>query len=205
MSQLFLNSIKNIGYIKRRINGIFFSFFLRLSRSLLRRFGYELRPVSTGINVAAALTVKESEYYTEWSPPCPLFTPWVGHPSFEAVYEGIQPYTMVPRDHCYILLSLARYATYLSGDFAECGVYKGGTAMLLSRVLSETDKTLYLFDSFKGLPKGNTEKDNNYWHEGKFAIESAESVKNLLSDFSDIIEIREGWIPETFTGLENNC
>ena len=37
------------------------------------------------------------------------------------------------------------------GDFAECGIWKGGTALLLARVLNDrTGKTLYLFDSFEG-------------------------------------------------------
>ena len=50
-------------------------------------------------------------------------------------------------------MGLASYASNLLGDFAKCGVYKGGTALLLSRVMSAQGKTLHLFDGFKGLPK----------------------------------------------------
>jgi O-methyltransferase len=178
-------------------------------KSLLHRLGYEIHPIRASLDTPldedhlAALTVKESEYYTKWTAPCPLFTPWVGHPDFQTIYEGVAPYTIVSPDRCYMLVSLARYAIHLEGDFAECGVYKGGTALLLARVVKDKNKSLYLFDSFKGLPEVNRKEDKRF-HEGEFAAESLQSVKQLLSDFRDIIDIRQGWIPETFTGLEDN-
>ena len=70
------------------------------------------------------------------------------------VYEGgVEKDTLFSPDRCYCLMSLASYASNLLGDFAKCGVYKGGTALLLSRVMSAQGKTLHLFDGFKGLPK----------------------------------------------------
>ena len=140
-------------YIRRsyyRLRRLYRALSIHLCKSLLRRFNYGIHPVSESVDTLAALTVKESEYYTEWHSPCPLFTPWVGHPDFQKVYEGVGRYTIVSPDRCYILKSLADYATHLNGDFAECGVYKGGTALLLCRVLNNVDKTLYLFDSFEG-------------------------------------------------------
>lgn len=176
-----------------------------LGKSLLGRFGYEVRtarPVRLSVDALAAMTVKDSQYYTSWSTRCPIFTPWVGHPDFRTLYEGVASYTEVSPDRCYMLASLARYATHLHGDFAECGVYKGGTALLLSRVLDTTGKRLFLFDSFQGLPRGDQEKDK-WFYEGQYAVDSVESVRELLIDFRHMIDIREGWIPETFAGLEN--
>jgi hypothetical protein len=133
-------------------------------KSVLLRLGYEIRavrqPVVENIDFKAALTVKESQYYSQWLGPCPLFSPWLGHPDFQAVYEGADCYTLVSPDRCYMLVSFARYASHLAGDFAECGVYKGGTALLLARILkTSANKRLYLFDSFQGLPKIDQEKD----------------------------------------------
>jgi O-methyltransferase len=102
-----------------------------------------------------------------------------------------------------MLTALAHYASCLQGNFAECGVYKGGTALLLARILKDTDKMLYLFDSFKGLPKGSQERDQ-WFTEGQFAATSAESVEELLREFQSRIDIRCGWIPQTFSGLDNN-
>jgi len=60
-----------------------------------------------------------------------VFSAWLGDPDFRRLYDGIERYTVVSPDRCYMLFALARYASQLDGDFAECGVYKGGTALLL--------------------------------------------------------------------------
>jgi O-methyltransferase len=175
-----------------------------LAKSVARRLGYEVHRSRAGesIDHLAARSVRDAEYYTQWSPPSPLFAPWAGHPTFERLYEGVERYTIVPRDRCYILASLADYASHLPGDLAECGVYKGGTALLLCRVTAGRQKRLYLFDSFEGLPAGHPDKDK-WFEEGQFTIGSVDSVKHLLSDFDDVTNIRKGWIPETFAGLED--
>ena len=175
-------------------------------KSLLLRLGYEVRAVSQpavqDVDFLAAATVKESQYYSQWSSRCPLFSPWLGHPEFQEIYEGASPYTLVSPDRCYILVSLARYASHLAGDFAECGVYRGGTALLLARVLTKAaSKRLYLFDSFKGLPRMDRERDP-WFSEGQYCSESVEAVEALLADFRNMVDIRAGWIPETFQGLE---
>jgi O-methyltransferase len=177
-------------------------------KATLLRLGYEIRstnqPAMEDIDFKAAKSVKEAEYYSQWVGPCPLFSPWLGHPDFQIVYEGAAPYTLVSADRCYILINLAHYASYLTGDFAECGIWKGGTALLLARVLKNADgKRLYLFDSFEGLPKPSLERDP-WFREGQYRAESVEAVRDLLSDFRSMIDIRCGWIPDTFQGLENN-
>jgi len=178
-------------------------------RSLLLRLGYEIHSVTTpevpqDVDFLAASTVKESQYYARWVAPCPLFSPWLGHPDFQALYDGVEPYTIISPDRCYMLISLARYASRLAGDFAECGVLRGGTALLLARILENTEqKRLYLFDSFKGLPKTHKEKDP-WFSEGQYCAGSIEAIAELLSDFQRAIDIRCGWIPQTFRGLEDN-
>ena len=177
-------------------------------KAVLHRLGYEIHALSQpnvlDVDFKAAMTVKESQYYSQWMAPCPLFSPWSGHPEFQSVYEGAEPYTLVSPDRCYILISLARYARHLAGDFAECGVWNGGTALLLARILgNRTQKKLYLFDSFQGLPKLSGEKDQ-WFFEGQYAAESLEKVEGLLSEFRKIIDVRCGWIPGTFRGLEDH-
>jgi O-methyltransferase len=175
-----------------------------LAKSLARRLGYEVHRTRTGTSVdeLAARSVRDAEYYTRWSPPAPLFTPWSGHPTFERLYEGVDRHSIVPRDRCYILASFADYASHLPGDLAECGVYRGGTALLLCRVTAGRRKRLYLFDSFEGLPALDPHKDE-WFEEGQFTIETVDSVRHLLRDFGDVTDIRAGWIPETFSGLED--
>ena len=175
------------------------------SKSMLRRFGYEVYASGKGsIDYEAAATVKEAKYYSRWVGPCPLFSPWLGHPTFHTVYDGAQQLTIVSPDRCYILISLAGYAVHLPGDFAECGVYKGGTALMLARTLKgKADKKLYLFDSFRGLPKVDEHRDQ-WFSERDFSVESVQGIRNVLAEFDSIVDIRQGWIPETFQGLESN-
>lgn len=52
----------------------------------------------------------------------------------------------------------------IPGAFVECGVWRGGSAMLIAKMLSNrniTDKKIYLYDTFEGMTKP-TEADKNY-------------------------------------------
>lgn len=55
--------------------------------------------------------------------------------------------------NAYNLYQFACQTRSVPGAIAELGVYKGGTAKLLSHVLADTGKTLHLFDTFSGMPK----------------------------------------------------
>jgi O-methyltransferase len=174
-------------------------------KALLRRWGYELRRVKRGVSPERILaeTGRDAPYYVEYSTPWPIFAPWVGHPDFIGLYEGIASLAVGCPERGYVLMSLAQYARYLPGDFAECGVYRGGSALLLCRTLQDTSKRLYLFDSFQGLPALDAKHDRTVdFREGQFSV-SAETVRQLLSDFRQRIDLREGWIPDTFRGLES--
>ena len=173
----------------------------RLARSVAARLGYEVHRMTD--EDTAARSARDHESYTRWSAPCPVFTPWIGQPEFEALYEGVGPLTKVSRDRCYFLAKLAEHASYLRGELAECGVYRGGSALLLCHVIVGTGKRLYLFDSFEGLPTPQPDKDGGWFEEGQFAIDTVDSVKHLLRDFEEFTEVRKGWFPETFGGLED--
>lgn len=52
-------------------------------------------------------------------------------------------------------------ANHLDGDFAEVGVYKGGSAEILAKSKG-SNKSLYLFDTFEGMPDVNPKVDNHH-------------------------------------------
>ena len=58
-----------------------------------------------------------------------------------------------------ILISLLQQvlAKNIAGDVVELGCYKGNTSVLFQRELQKTDKTLWLYDSFAGLPEKTRE------------------------------------------------
>ena len=128
----------------------------------------------------------------------PWFEPW-----FQELYQHIKNRTVVQEDRCYIIHQLCNYACNLQGDFAECGVYKGGTTFLIASVLEKRGqgKHLHLFDTFTGMPDiAIKERDNQA--PGDFADTSLENVKEYLSDFSNI-DFHPGIIPDTFKRVLN--
>lgn len=134
----------------------------------------------------------------------PHFEPWRGYGKFGPLFESMRPYTLVPQQKCFVLYELARQALNLPGEFAECGVYRGGTAILLNSVLgnqsAESFKRLHLFDTFQGMPPPDSDKDLH--KAGDFADTSAAEVQKKLP-FPALADFHVGFVPNTFRELEN--
>jgi O-methyltransferase len=148
----------------------------------------------------AAKTVKESQCYATWSTG-PIYIGWLADRNFDLIYNAIRSHTIVSVDRCYLLYNLAAYAANLPGDFAECGIYKGGTAFLLSE-MSRAPKFVHLFDSFKGLPPPD-DKDN-YYKAGDFGDANIDEVHRLLDRHRERIKFYQGWMPDTFRDVGAN-
>ena len=133
------------------------------------------------------------------------FAPWTEPEFITEVYDKISDRTWCSADRCYILDRLSRYCAHLEGDFAECGVWRGGTAFLIANVLQTygEGKTLHLFDTFTGMPD-IAFKERDHHQEGDFSDTSRQDVERYLSAFSQVVDIHEGFIPETFEGIEND-
>jgi predicted O-methyltransferase YrrM len=102
------------------------------------------------------------------------------------------------------LLDRLSEAAALPGDVVECGVWRGGTALLLAASLEALapSKRLYLCDSFQGLP-ALTDGDRPEWYrEGRFAARRDE-VAELLArhHLADRCTILEGWFADTLPSL----
>ena len=131
----------------------------------------------------------------------PLFSPWHGEGEFGSIKSMVAPYSLVSPDRVWILYTLAQQALHLNGDFYECGVYKGGTAMMLAKIVANApNKSLRLFDTFEGMPE--TDPNRDYHRQGDFSDTSLNAVRERVGN-SGNIDYRPGFIPKTFKGLEN--
>ena len=129
----------------------------------------------------------------------PRYSPWLDPLGFGRLYERIRPFTVVDAPRCYVLHTLARQARHVAGEYWECGVYRGGTALLLADVAAEDQRPLRLFDTFRGMPTPDPEHD---WHAaGDFSDTSATRVRQLV-DYERAV-LHEGAIPASFRGLES--
>jgi len=95
-----------------------------------------------------------------------------------------------------MLRQFARQCLHVAGDYAECGVYKGGTAHLLADTVRGSDKKLLLFDTFGGMPE-SAESDASGHRQGDFGDTSLESVTQYLAGFEGV-QFYPGFIPATF-------
>ena len=83
-----------------------------------------------------------------------------------ALVRRVQPYTMTAPEKMFALLDASRYISQngIVGDIVECGVWKGGSMMAAAEMLlrlNDTQRTLWLFDTFTGMPEPS-DKDADY-------------------------------------------
>jgi len=82
--------------------------------------------------------------------------------STSGVIPKVVPYTMMSIEKLGAVCDAASYvaANKIPGDIVECGVWRGGGMMACAYLMLEagqTDRHIYLFDTFEGLPKPTNE------------------------------------------------
>ena len=89
-------------------------------------------------------------------------------PDFLALYERCKPFTMTSLERLYSLHKCAEYiaAAGIAGDLAECGLWRGGSCMLMALGLiraGDTGRHIYMYDTFEGHPRPDPDKDVDLW------------------------------------------
>jgi O-methyltransferase len=79
-------------------------------------------------------------------------------PQFVAPYAAALPYTMTSAERMYALWQAVGHilAHRIPGALVECGVWRGGSSMLIAHTLlaaGRTDRQLWLYDTFEGMPE----------------------------------------------------
>lgn len=130
------------------------------------------------------IVLRDPEFYQ------PFFSPWIrpGFGEFSPILQALRPpngtlFTTLGDMSLSILFDLAKtYSACHSGCYVECGVWKGGSAFVVSQATKGCSwpEHLHLLDTFSGIPNVDAEKDV---HEvGDFADTSIESVQQRLGD-----------------------
>lgn len=143
-------------------------------------------------------------------------------PVFFTLYDQCKPYTMTSIERMYALFKAVEYLVKnrIPGDIVECGVWRGGSCMMIIKALQhfgDTSRTIQLFDTFQGMAKPN-EQDvahdgqrlNIQWNNmaadthNEWDYASLEEVKHNLSSTnypSDQIRYTVGKVEETIPGV----
>lgn len=77
--------------------------------------------------------------------------------TFMDLFKQVKPYTMTSVEALYALYTAVNYVLerQIPGNFVECGVWRGGSSLLVALILKSrniSDRKLYLYDTFTGMP-----------------------------------------------------
>ena len=96
------------------------------------------------------------------------------------------------------------------GDLIETGVWRGGAAIYMKAVLEacgDTSRTVWLADSFEGLPKPNpkveADRDDPHWTFSPVLAVSLETVKANFTKYGLLdsrVRFLKGWFRDTLPG-----
>jgi O-methyltransferase len=130
----------------------------------------------------------------------------------DGIIRECSPFSMIQgerfAENIHFLMDLRRRQATPHGDIVECGVWKGGMALALTRIFG-TDRSYGFFDSFEGLPPPNSNdgQDAHFWtshpeHPRYFENCRAEvkEFKNLLQSLRPKhhdINVVKGWFSDS--------
>ena len=105
---------------------------------------------------------------------------------FSLVYEAVSRYTMTSPQRLYALYKAVEYiaANRIEGDFVECGVWRGGSAMAIALMLKRLgigDRKIYLYDTFEGM-SSPTEKDKDIFGNKASSLLEVEELSASLEN-----------------------
>jgi len=102
------------------------------------------------------------------------------------IFHAVNEYTMTSPECVQALVHAVRYvvANNIEGDFVECGVWRGGSSMVVALLLNELgdeSRDLYLYDTYEGM-SAPTEEDVTW--DGKTADKKF-ADRQITEDTSD--------------------
>ena len=113
-----------------------------LIKLLINRLGYSLYKTTSEVSLGTTKDIKEEEFWE--------------------IYDLCKPYTMTSIERMYSLYLSVEYvlSNNINGSFVECGVWRGGSAMLIAKMLENrnSNRKIYLYDTFEGM-SDPTDKD----------------------------------------------
>jgi len=98
------------------------------------------------------------------------------------------------------------------GDLVETGVWRGGSCIFMAAILkawNETDRSVYVCDSFEGLPKPKdheypVDRGDTHWTAGFLSV-PLEKVQSNFEGYdllSDNVKFVKGWFSDTLPVLD---
>ncbi len=120
---------------------------------------------------------------------------------FQSQYESYKKLSLLSPDRLQNIISVIE-SLEKPNEYWECGVYQGGTALILANYFADNQpETWRFFDTFSGIPFNSIE--DNQHQPGDFKEPNIQDFLNLFGRKSNSF-IYSGIMPDTFSGLENS-
>ena len=114
---------------------------------------------------------------------------------FIEIFKQCKPYTMTSIERMYALYNAVKYIIQnkIEGDFVECGVWRGGSSMMIALTLTKlgvSERKIYLYDTFEGM-SDPTDDDVDFRGGDansllKQSVENKENSVWCLADLQDV-------------------
>jgi hypothetical protein len=134
------------------------------------------------------------------------YLPWTHEESFLQIYRKAAafqgPYWEGFEPRAYIVIKAVELAATIPGCYVECGVYTGGTALLIAeaRDRSGSPEVLHLFDTFTGTPiEGLTPAEQAL--AGQHGDTSLVETKKRLAAYANLT-FHQGSVPAILAGFD---
>jgi O-methyltransferase len=102
---------------------------------------------------------------------------------FVEVYNKVKDFTMTSPQRLYSLYKSVEYVSKsnIPGDFVECGVWRGGSAMAIALVLKrlgDNQRRIYLYDTYEGMSEPGSNDNDIFGNSAEKLLETEEKLNN---------------------------
>jgi len=105
---------------------------------------------------------------------------------FLDIYEEVGQTTLLDFDRAYILYQAAQATGYLGGCSAECGVYRGGSSVLIAKLFPA--RRHYALDTYEGFPDVLSTIDVH--EHDSFSNLSVIEIEKLFGTYANIVMLK---------------
>lgn len=122
---------------------------------------------------------------------------------WQDIQGRVRPFTGMPSDQLHTLYQLMTGLNKagIPGDVVECGVCRGGSAATLAAAIGDNERTLWLYDTFEGIPPATPEdgeKAQGYTGAFKGSMDDTIAALSAVEYSLERAKICKGLFTDTF-------
>ncbi len=115
---------------------------------------------------------------------------------FWEIYDRCAPFTMTSPERMYALYQSTTYisAAGICGDIVECGVWRGGSSMMVAETLvglGDTTRTLFLYDTYEGMTEPTEADKDHAGNSAQVLLDTSEKKAETVWNMVGLEEVKK--------------